>query len=276
MTEWSAEKVLTVLRGSALREPAHAWLFNVRNATGFTRRERYADAIVISLWPSRGIWIAGIEVKISRNDWLRELDKPDKSAEIQRFCNHWWVAAPEGVVTPAEIPATWGHYLVLASGKQRVRTVKAAPKLKPEPLTLDFVASVLRNQADSAGRLRQMGYHEGHRAAREEFDGNKIEALQDRLHEAESAKKRAEQQLSYSESALKGLKQTIAAFERDAGLEIHLETYHGGGWTPNSLGKQFAAARLLSEMDAQALGERFLEVGRALQSVADLTKGTGT
>lgn len=276
MTEWSAEKVLTVLRNSALREPAHAWLFNVRNATGFTRRERYADAIVVSLWPSRGIWIAGIEVKISRNDWLRELDQPDKSAEIQRFCNHWWVAAPEGVVTPAEIPATWGHYLVLTSGKQRVRTVKAAPKLKPEPLTKDFVASVLRNQADSAGRLRQMGYHEGHAAAREQFNADKITALEQQLHDAENAKKRAEQQLLYSEGALRSLKQTIAAFERDAGLSIHLESYVGGGWTPNNLGKQFAAAQLLSEMNAQVLGERFVEVGRALQSVADLTKDTGT
>jgi hypothetical protein len=47
----------------------------------------------MSLWPSRGIELHGIEIKVSRNDWLKELGDPAKADEIARFCDRWWVAA---------------------------------------------------------------------------------------------------------------------------------------------------------------------------------------
>jgi hypothetical protein len=44
--------------------PAHTLLSNVRNGTGFSRSPRTADAIVVSTFPSRGLWLAGVETKL--------------------------------------------------------------------------------------------------------------------------------------------------------------------------------------------------------------------
>jgi len=72
----------------------HAVLFDVADGTGgkITRR---ADAIVQALWPSRGLWLAGVEIKVSRGDWLRELKDAGKADAIARYC----VAADTKVLT---------------------------------------------------------------------------------------------------------------------------------------------------------------------------------
>jgi hypothetical protein len=58
--------------------PAWALFGNVRNTTGSgSRQERYADGIAVSLWPSRGLEIHGIEIKVDRQDWKRELADPE-------------------------------------------------------------------------------------------------------------------------------------------------------------------------------------------------------
>ena len=66
--------------------PAWAVLHEVPNATG-AGKVRTADAIAISLWPSRGLEIHGLEIKVSRSDWRRELKQPEKSVPIQRYCH---------------------------------------------------------------------------------------------------------------------------------------------------------------------------------------------
>src|SRR5262245_2299599 len=87
--------------------PACVMLREVRNGTGYAKQVRTADAVVVSVWPSRGVWLGGIEVKVSRSDWLRELKDPTKAAEIQKYCNYWWLASPEGVCEPGELPENW-------------------------------------------------------------------------------------------------------------------------------------------------------------------------
>lgn len=278
--EWSAGKVLTALRTGPFREPAHAWLENVRNETGFGSRPRYADAVVVSLWPSRGLWIGGIEVKISRNDWLRELDKPNKSAEIQRFCDYWWVAAPEGVVEKTEVPETWGYYLVNSTGKQRVRAVKAAPKLQPEPLKLHFVASVLRNQSECANRLRQLGHHEGFEKARAEHDPSVVERLRKELNEKGRAHDLLRLDLERTQAELSRLREHIASFERASGVTglQHCTSYSYRGELGASLGEQFKLAQLLGQQHPKQLAQKLIDAGNALLAVTDLAQPekTGT
>src|SRR3546814_15144887 len=58
--------------------PEWALLFNVGNATGATQR-RWADAVAMNLYPSRGLELPGFDVKASRSDWLLEPKQPDKS-----------------------------------------------------------------------------------------------------------------------------------------------------------------------------------------------------
>ena len=59
------------------------------------------------MWPSRGLYIAGVEIKVSRADWLKERKDPGKSVSIQRFCKYWYVAAPAGIVPVADDEDDW-------------------------------------------------------------------------------------------------------------------------------------------------------------------------
>lgn len=136
---------------SALRKryaaPEYAWFEEMRNGTGFSRKQdRTADAMAFGTWPSRGLLLHGFEVKVSRSDWLREKKQPEKSVELQRFCDHWWLVTTEGCVLDAsEVPVTWGW--LEWNGKKLV-TKREAPLLEAQPLDRPMLASILRRAAD--------------------------------------------------------------------------------------------------------------------------------
>lgn len=149
------------------RNPEYCLLPQVRNATGFPRTVRTADAIAMSLWPSRGLTISGFEIKSHRGDWLSELRKPEKSSEIQQYCDEWWIVIPDAdpeVVQESELPVTWG---LLKATEKSVRVVKQAPKLQPISINNHFLASILRAvdgyQAplDAIEAARKRGFEEG-------------------------------------------------------------------------------------------------------------------
>lgn len=125
--------------------PEWAIFFEVSSGTGSHARRR-ADAVAMNCFPSRGMEIHGVEVKHARSDWIRELKQPDKSTDVQQYCDRWWIAATPGVVKIEELPITWG-LLELKDGK--LRQVKAAPVLEAKPVSRTFMASVLR----SAGKV---------------------------------------------------------------------------------------------------------------------------
>jgi hypothetical protein len=131
--------LLKALRGM---HGGDAWglLTKVRSGTGFSDRLRTADALAMSLWPSRGLELHGFEVKVSRSDWVKELRVAAKAEEFARYCDRWWVVA--GVVREGELPPTWG-LLVWHAGQLTVGF--PAPKLSPEPMTRTFVASLFRS-----------------------------------------------------------------------------------------------------------------------------------
>lgn len=144
MTRYGSEREVV----SALRQlwplPSYAVLPGVPDTTGATA-SRTADALVMSCWPSRGLLLFGIEVKVSRGDWLRELKNPAKAEAVCRYCDHWLIAAGEpGIVNPGELPPTWG--LIEPSEKTGKLAVKRnPPKLNPEPMSRGFLASILRS-----------------------------------------------------------------------------------------------------------------------------------
>lgn len=124
--------------------PSFCFLEQVADGTG-ARQHRWADAVAMSVWPSRGYDIHGFEVKVSRYDWLNELKQPEKSAAVQQFCNRWWIATPDAsIIHPGELPPTWGHMVCKGNG---MKVVHPAPALTPKPPSIEFIASVLRNFA---------------------------------------------------------------------------------------------------------------------------------
>lgn len=202
-----------VLRVLAARyaAPSYAFVAGVRNATGFARSVRTADALAFGLWPSRGMEIEGFEIKVSRSDWLRELKEPAKSHEIQRYCDRWWVVAPPDVVDDAEMPPTWG---LLVCAATRVRTERPAPQLVAEPLSKTFVASVMRS-----------------------FTTHYVlpESIADRVAAAKEEERKA---LAYEREAaardLVRLRDKVQEFEAAAGVAIDR-------WDRGSVGKAVAA-----------------------------------
>lgn len=121
--------------------PQRGIVFEVAQATGFNAR-RHIDAIGMDLWPSHGLGIYAIEIKVSRSDWRRELQQPEKAEELARFADYFVVAAPKGVIPQSELPAAWGLYELHDDGKLVI--ARHATTTKAEPVTREFMAAVLR------------------------------------------------------------------------------------------------------------------------------------
>jgi hypothetical protein len=201
-------------------QPEWALFHEVAEATGMGRRR--ADAIAVNLWESRGLGIHGFEIKVSRQDWLRELRDPSKAESIQKNCDHWWVVATKGVVARDELPPTWGLYSV--DGRGLTCDVKA-PKLENGHVdgVRGFLASLLRrsaqaNEADIARRVRE-----------------ETQAIQARA--IEDAARRSRETNRHYEL----LKEQVDAFERNAGIRIG--EYVGG----KELGRAVALVQLIGE-----------------------------
>lgn len=200
-----------------LKYPAkeYALFHEVRNATGWQARPRYADAIAMGLWPSRGLQLEGFEVKVDRSDWISELRKPEKADAIARYCDLWWLVTPEhGVAHLDEIPVAWGW--LVPSGKTFKVAKPAVPNKAPETIDREFMASVFRaaqSEASVEARLH---------AQREEF--------------ARELQQTIEWTKEHAASESKRLREAVAAFEKSSGLRI--ET-----WSGDEIGKRVAALR---------------------------------
>lgn len=145
-----ASEVRVALR-KAFAAPEYALLFEVADATG-ARHTRFADAIAMNLWPSRGLTVHGMEIKVDKYDWKRELQNPKKAEAIYQYCDLWSVVTPEnGVIDDVkEIPLNWGWIVVRDDGL--IKTVKQPERNEAKPLDRLFVAALLRNasKADDA------------------------------------------------------------------------------------------------------------------------------
>jgi hypothetical protein len=181
--------------------PEWATFFEVRNDAGF-RASRSADLVAMNTWPSRGLAVHGVEVKVSRSDWLRELADPEKSTAVQRFCDRWWLATLDDKIAKLEeIPELWG--LLVLRGKSLV-AVKEAPELKPEPFTRGFVAVLLRSA--NKGMVPASTIDE----AVNKLVDERTKYL-DKNHESERARMRDE---------LNTLRKRVQDFERASGINL--------------------------------------------------------
>lgn len=182
-------------------EKEYALFHEVRNETGFASQPRYADAIVMGLWPSRGLQLEGFECKVDRSDWLNELRNPAKAEAIATYCDLWWLVTPNdpSVANLNEIPPTWGW--LVPHGKAFKVAKEAVTNKSVVPIDRAFLASVFRaaqSEATVSSRIDVM-----RDAMRRELN-DRIEA-----HER------------YSARELKELRESIQKFEKASGLSIN-------------------------------------------------------
>lgn len=214
-------------------DPAFVLLSQVRNSTGFIRRERTADAIAVSVWPSRGLYLVGIEIKTGVADWKQELANPAKAAEIQKYCLHWYVAAPKGLIDVATVPPTWG---LLECDGRGTSTTKAAPELKPIPVDTPLLCSILRNVARSTIPKAQV----------EKVTEDQIEA-------------RVESRVHAIEYDLNRLRETIKKFEEASGVKL------ASSWEAGRIGK---AVKVVMESGIDSYQSRLQYIYKQAKGIA--------
>lgn len=213
---------------------AYVVIPQVRNGTGFNTRTRTADALVVSLWPSRGIDVTGFEFKDSRTDWLKELRAPEKAEEIGRFCSRWYVAASSlDIVHGNELPAMWGQ-MIARDGKMNI--IKHAPVREAQQPTWTFVAAVLRAASEVVT-------DEGHVQKRLAALRGELQDQYSRDIHAARERERAIARKDYDQ-----LLAVIREFETDSGVK--LSTYHAMNNTHIA-----AAVKLVLEMTPDRLTE---------------------
>ncbi|HHT0956258.1 TPA: hypothetical protein ACTYAS_003707 [Enterobacter kobei] len=192
------EEVKALMR-ARFSTPEWAIFFEVGDGTGAGQR-RWADAVAMNMYPSRGLEVHGFEVKVSREDWLRELKNPEKSALVQQYCDRWWIVCPKALIKPGELPPTWGHYDVTPTG---LRQVVAAPKLNPQDVSKSFVAALLRR---SSG-----------------VSADEIEAavLRERERVETACNERIEREVSLRTERGREAQKALVSFEKLTGLSIN-------------------------------------------------------
>ncbi|MEM8615331.1 MAG: hypothetical protein AAGF20_00195 [Pseudomonadota bacterium] len=180
-------------------QPEWASFFEVSNGTGMNGGERYADAVAMSLWPSRGLHLHGFEFKVARSDWTKELKDPAKAELLATRCHFWWVVTANDIVQDGEMPAGWGHIVLDGRG---LRVTKKAPQREASDLTWQWLAAILRRAGQvTDGEIRRL-----------------VEA-QDRKR-AERFQERVRGEVDHRTRDLESVKKRIAEFEAATGISI--------------------------------------------------------
>ncbi len=177
-----------------------AFFKEVPNATG-AGCNRHCDALAMSLWPSRGLYLTGFELKVSRADWIKELKQPEKADSIARYCDYWFlVVGSKDIVQAGELPPTWG---LLAPVGGKLKVITEATKLEPIELSRKFIAALMRVTQEQAS-AEAVAHHE----KQAEYQRGHTDGRQSREHEFQR------------------LQRTINNFEEAAG--VRLTEYNGG------------------------------------------------
>lgn len=98
-----------------------------RSGAGFAGNARQCDYLAVNSYPGRGVQIIGHELKVSKTDWKRELEEPEKAEAFAALCTRWWVVMPSELAKEVrpEVPPTWG--LMGVSDKGRITELVKAP-----------------------------------------------------------------------------------------------------------------------------------------------------
>lgn len=85
------------------------------------------DALYVGFTSTRGHYLVGHELKVSRADWLHELAQPEKAEAWASQCHAFYLVVPDpAIVRDGELPPDWG---LMKPGRSKTRMdilVKAA------------------------------------------------------------------------------------------------------------------------------------------------------
>ncbi len=215
--------------------PAWACLFEVADAVGL-KVSRSADAIAMSLWPSRGLILRGFEVKISLGDFKKEIETPEKAERISAYCHEWWIVAPPGMVDMAVLPPAWG--LMEPTGRGGLRSRRAAARRQDvKPLDLHFLAAILRRAHEQVDRIKKQYVRR--------------DEIEERIEQArEAGRREVPQEIERIKSEYNQIHRAVEDFKAACGIDIMESTCDGGA---GQLGKWVAVGRAVAKRYGQGV-----------------------
>lgn len=201
MSEVARVTAADIRKAMLARWQSQEWaiMWEVTPATGAVARQRYADAVMMSLWPSRGLELHGVEIKVSRSDWKREAADPTKAERVGAYCDRWWVhVAPKVIHDLSEVPPAWG---VREFDGKIWKTLREAEKTEARAIDRGFLASLLRRADGDRRREVQDAAEAMIRDQREAINKRVEQEVQYRIGHAERARDALQKQMDEFEAA---------------------------------------------------------------------------
>lgn len=147
-------------------------------AGGLSGRDGGCDAIYVGFTSSSGRVLVGHELKVSRADWLNELNKPGKADAWADQCHQWWlVVSDPSIVHEGELPHGWG---LMSPGKSKTRMTvhtKAEHKGREHQPSWLAVRSIMARQ----DTLRAEAINRARSEARDEASTEVGERVEERI-----------------------------------------------------------------------------------------------
>lgn len=162
-----------VRRRLRLRHEWPDWLFFEEVPfEGPDGRTRLADAVALPTYQSRGYIVHGYEIKVTRSDWLRELQDMSKAEAIAKDVDRFWlVLGDNGIATDDEVPSTWGILGPGTDDKLRIRRQAKQLRAEDAPMPRKFLVTLARKAQkhadDRSAKDRDEAYERGMAAGRE-------------------------------------------------------------------------------------------------------------
>lgn len=120
---------------------------------------RRLDVVAFNLWGrSRGYRVVGFEIKVSRGDWMRELQSFQKSESWMAIVDSFYVVTPPKLVRTDELPEAWG--LLELVGDRMMSRRHASQKQPAATLPREVCARFISRAIDTAAnQIRTAEYH---------------------------------------------------------------------------------------------------------------------
>jgi hypothetical protein len=160
VTEYKAEDLVALIRKRYATESNGynpcVVLEQVPDGTGMFQ-SRWIDVAVFQMWASKGLTRSAFEVKVSRSDFLSELQHPEKHFWCKESFHHFWFVAPKGVIQLEELPDRAGW---MYPRGQKLYTARAAKTNENPKLDDHLLAAFLRAAHKEIEKSRQVNLEE--------------------------------------------------------------------------------------------------------------------
>lgn len=144
----TAKEVKKILKNK-YSQPEYEIFFEVSSTTGtLNNQTRYADVVAFNMFASREYKIIGFEIKVNRNDLLKELKEASKAEAIYKYCDEWYLVVANNILRETdEVPDNWG--IMEINENNKIKTIRKSKRNQNVILDRTFIASILREKKSS-------------------------------------------------------------------------------------------------------------------------------